>query len=553
MLTPGPASFADLLRADPELLAEYITELEEDAWHRDWEGEAAAAGAEIVRRIRLKAAHDGEPRKQAIAWKACKYDAALWINDWVWTFDPRAHSPLPKTLPFRLWPKQVELLLWLWTLYQASRGGAIKKSRDMGVTWLIAAFAVWLWLFWAQTTIGFGSRKLELVDKKGDPKCIFWKVRFIIRHLPSWMRPVGYGEDGPHDNYARIVNPENSSVITGEGGTNIGRGDRTSIYFLDEYAKIPYATQVWESVQDTSDVVVPLSTSGGMGTHFWELEQQRRLPFYHLHYSHDPRKDEDWAAAKRKALGAAGFAREHEMDDAAALDYQIIEGAWARSCVELHKRLSKLDPEGRDTGGLDVGDSGEDETVLARRKGPLVRGIWVWDDGASVERSMEIGRRAKGCETLYFDRVGVGANVASTSEIVNLVGAVVGLANGERAPTHWRFDDDPSLAADQRFKDLATALWWNLRIRAQKTHEFITGVRDHSLGELLALPEDVTLIAQLCGRKYVDLGDKIGLESKKEMARRGVGSPDRAEAVAYAFCPPLRKKPFNAPPKRMLR
>lgn len=548
----GPASFADL-RADPELLAQYAVDLEAETWSRAWEVEAEAARTEIVRRIRLKAALDADPRKQAIAMKACKHDAALFVNDWAWTFDPRARSPLPKTMPFRLWPKQVELLFWLWTLYEASRGGGVKKSRDMGVTWLIAAFAVWLWVFWPETTVGFGSRKLELVDKKGDPKCIFWKIRFIIRHLPAWMRPEGYEEDGPHDNYARIVNPENGCVITGEGGSNIGRGDRTSIYFLDEYAKIPYAVAVWESVQDTSDCVIPTSTSGGMGTHFWAIEEDKRIPFFYLHYRDDPRKDEEWAAQKRKALGEAGFAREQEMDDAAALDHAILEGQWVRSCVELGRRLAAIKVPGPVTGGLDVGDSGEDETVLIRRAGPKVTGTWNWDEGASVARSVSIGEACRGAEVLYFDRVGVGANVASTSEITSKVGAVVGLANGERAPSHWRFDDMPSLSAAERFRDLATALWWHLRIRAQKTHEFITGVREWPLDELLAIPDDPVLIAQLCGRKYVDLGDKVGLESKKEMARRGVGSPDRAEALAYAFCPPIRKKKFAPPPRRVVR
>jgi hypothetical protein len=39
-----------------------------------------------------------------------------------------------------------------------------------------------------------------------------------------------------HDNYMRIINPDNGATITGEAGDNIGRGGRTTMYFLDEWA-----------------------------------------------------------------------------------------------------------------------------------------------------------------------------------------------------------------------------------------------------------------------------------------------------------------------------
>lgn len=40
-------------------------------------------------------------------------------------------------------------------------------------------------------SIGFGSRKQELVDRMHDPSGIFEKIRIIIRHLP----PIFYPKD----------------------------------------------------------------------------------------------------------------------------------------------------------------------------------------------------------------------------------------------------------------------------------------------------------------------------------------------------------------------
>jgi hypothetical protein len=83
-----------------------------------------------------------------------------------------------------------------------------EKSRDMGVTWLCVGFAVWMWLFHPGTVVGFGSRKEEYVDKIGDPKSIFWKIRQFIALLPVEFRPAGYIESR-HAPHMRIINPEN--------------------------------------------------------------------------------------------------------------------------------------------------------------------------------------------------------------------------------------------------------------------------------------------------------------------------------------------------------
>ena len=55
---------------------------------------------------------------------------------------------------------------------------------------------------------------------------------------------------------------------------------------------------------------------------------------------------------------------------------------------------------------------------------------------------------------------------------------------------------------------------------------------------LISLPQDIKLLSQLSSRKYfTDANGKIGVESKKDMRKRGIASPDRADAAAYAFVP----------------
>jgi hypothetical protein len=156
------------------------------------------------------------------------------INDWCVTYDPRNVSMgLPTLMPFYLFPKQVELTKFLYDCVMDRESGLIEKCRDMGATWVCVAFSVWLWLFHEGAAIGWGSRKEQLVDKIGDPSSIFEKIRMTLQYLPVWFLPPGFRDD-KHSSFMKLMNPDTNATIMGEGGDNIGRGGRTTVYFKDE-------------------------------------------------------------------------------------------------------------------------------------------------------------------------------------------------------------------------------------------------------------------------------------------------------------------------------
>lgn len=163
------------------------------------------------------------------------------ISDWGVTFDPRnAERDLPTRLPFVLFPKQIEFAEYVIRKWKERKPGLAEKSRDCGISWEIVALGCCLCLLNTGLVIGFGSRKEEYVDKVGQPKSLFWKARYFMANLPPEFRG-GWQEwrDAPH---MRIQFPDTGSVMTGEAGDEIGRGDRAAIYFVDEaqplYAKI---------------------------------------------------------------------------------------------------------------------------------------------------------------------------------------------------------------------------------------------------------------------------------------------------------------------------
>lgn len=89
---------------------------------------------------------------------------------------------------------------------------------------------------------------------------------------------------------------------------------------------------------------------------------------------------------------------------------------------------------------------------------------------------------------------------------------------------------------DEHYHNFATVMWAN--------------VRDLLKAGELALPNDDDTIAQLTTRRYfITSKGRIAIERKEDMKKRGLPSPDRAEAVALAFAQPIVKEtPRVAPP-----
>lgn len=63
-----------------------------------------------------------------------------------------------------------------------------------------------------------------------------------------------------------VCNPENGAVIVGEAGDNIGRGNRTSIYFKDESAFYEHPDTIDAALSQTSNCKIDISTPNGDST-----------------------------------------------------------------------------------------------------------------------------------------------------------------------------------------------------------------------------------------------------------------------------------------------
>lgn len=492
----------------------------------------------------------------------CSRDAdgmVYWFNKYVWTFDPRLigkkdaqGQALSPYLPFVLWPRQGEFIHWLWDRYVANEEWLVEKSRDTGVSYLCCGFALNRWLFTEGFKATFGSRKAEYVDKSGQPDSLFEKLRIMGRRLPPWMLPEGF-QWNVHSLFMRLINPATGGIISGEGGEDMGRGGRSTIYIVDEAAHVPGAENVEKALSGNSDCVGWVSSVNGMGNLFARKRHSIMRPHqvFTLHYRDDPRKTKEWAQAKEASMSdPTAWASEYEIDYAASLDGVCIPAKWVQSA----QRIAELEPRVLQTNmdtvlGLDVG-AGKAKSVVCPRRGPVVlvpRSRGNPDTIGTAHWALDIAESLHAV-LLNFDSPGVGVGVTSAMQHSDLKALVVQPINTGSSPNERRVWEDGK-TSDELFTNLKAEIWWLARSAFQRTHQHVLwlegvseadGAKEHRLSELLVMPkgdaESDKLASELSVVRYFkNEKGKIMIERKEQLARRGIKSPDYADAFVLTL------------------
>lgn len=494
------------------------------------------------------------------------------INDWLITYDPRnsKNPDVPVLLPFIPFHRQKEFIEFLIETWQSGEHGLVEKSRDMGATWLCCALAICMWLFSPGTSVGFGSRKEQLVDKIGDPDSIFEKLRMMIRYLPEEFLPLGYNEK-THSSYMKLLNPENGSTITGEAGDNIGRGGRKSIYFKDESAHYERPDKIEASLSDNTDVQIDISSVNGTANVFARRRKSGIIWFpgegikpgitrvFIFDWRDHPLKTQKWYDKRRKKAESEGlmhiFAQEVDRDYAAAVEGVLIPATWVQSAIDLHKKFPKLEKSitmGLHFSALDVADEGGDLNAWASRKGIMLTGLdrWAQGDTGQTANKAILNCKLNGIYTLDYDCIGVGAGVkAETNRLIrekklnnfkvtpwNASGAV------QNPKKRSISGDKTSPLNEDLFKNLKAQAWWNLRRRFERTHMFVTQGLQYPIEDMICIPSIIPyfqeLVAELSQPTYSQTSSGKIIVDKKPDGNR---SPNLADAVNMSYFPAKSK------------
>jgi hypothetical protein len=214
----------------------------------------------------------------------------------------------------------------------------------------------------------------------------------------------------------------------------------------------------------------------------------------------------------------------------AASDLQFIDSARVFAAQKREVVVFNDEPL---VAGLDVARGGSDNAIIWFRRGldarsipPIViPGEQVRDSTRLVARAVEVlnavyeGRRV---EMLFVDGTGVGGPIYDR---------LVQLRYGDRVTEVQFGSTAPEQTSSQKYANMRAYMWG-------KCKEWL--LRG-------AIPEDAQLESDLTGPGYThDKSDRVVLESKESMKKRGLDSPDRADGLCLTFAQPIAPKAVDA-------
>lgn len=524
--------------------------------------------AEFARRAEVLAKIRADKSGKLLAALRVYYrdNPADFIDDWGATYDPRnIERGLPAVVPFKLFPKQREAVDYIMRKWRAQDNGLIEKSREVGMSWITVALACTLCLFHEGMVVGFGSRKEEYVDAGGSPKSLFWKARMFLRYLPEEFRG-GWADAPPHSVFKRLTIPATGSTMAGEAGDGIGRGDRASLYFVDEAAFLERPLLVDASLSQTTNCRIDVSSANGQGNPFAQKRMSGAIEVFTLHWRDDLRKDDAWYAEQvRKIDNPVIVAQELDINYAASATGVLIPGEWVNAAVDAHVKLG-IEITGERRAALDVADEGVDANALAVRHGILVEDVTGWSGEGSdifrtVLRAFDLCDEA-GVDTLDYDADGLGAGVRGDARVAN-----------EKRPHPIKVEpfrgsgavfkpDDPIPSAvpvgrgdkserknERRNKDYfqnaKAQAWWNLRVRFLRTFRALQMLEAGEDWRTAYDPDDLISLSGRMG-SLVKLTMELSQPTAQpntagkqviDKAPDGTKSPNLADAVMIVFAP----------------
>jgi len=478
---------------------------------------------------------------------------ADFVNDWGVTYDPRnLEVGLPAIVPFVLFDKQREFVDWVIWHWRNRKPGLAEKSREEGMSWLVVSVGCALCIFNDGMRIGYGSRLEDYVDKIDEPKSLFWKARFFMRHLPEEFR-AGWREgfDSP---YMRMKFPDTGSSMTGEAGDEIGRGDRTGVYFVDEAAHLKRPKRIDAALSQTTNCRLDVSSVNGMNNPFAQKRHGGKIDVFILDWHDDPRKDQAWYEKQKDELDPVVLAQEIDRDYTATMEGLLIPAAWARAAVGAREHLKLGPPTGSRRVGFDVADEGVDKNAIIGVKGYEVQHAEDWsgkgdDIMGSVERVFLFCDEFE-ADGFSYDADGVGAGVRGDARIINARRK----RQGERELQVWAFRASEGVANPEAedvkgrknedfFANRKSQSHWSLRTRFRKTYRWVVDGVECSADEIISIspscPNLQRLIAEVSQPTFKtnDVG-KIVINKKPDDMK----SPNMMDALVQTFARSPRRR-----------
>ena len=183
-----------------------------------------------------------------------KLDPAYFIENYC-----LIEHPLLGMIPFKLYPFQKDIL----KAFETNKYNISNKSRQVGMSTLTSAYALWMAMFHKKRSI------IIISIKDDDAKAFLKKVKTAYYNLPKWMK-----DDPVQDNVHTLELTSGSWIASVASGSSAARGRTPSLLIIDEAAFIEQLEEIWTSAWPTlsrGGSAILMSTPNGVSGTFYDI------------------------------------------------------------------------------------------------------------------------------------------------------------------------------------------------------------------------------------------------------------------------------------------
>ena len=234
----------------------------------------------------------------------------------------------------------------------------------------------------------------------------------------------------------------------------------------------------------------------------------------------------------------------------------VIKRSWLQISIDGHKKLG-IEPAGMRRIGFDVADAGEDACAMVASHGPLSYWSHTWKakEDELLKSCTLVWTEARDRQSrIVYDAIGVGAGSGAKFNELN-AGASSNVEHekffaGGAVLKPDSFYAETRIKNKDFFSNVKAQAWWLVADRLKATYNAIQHSQKIEQDEMLfidsGMPNLTTLIDELATPKRdYDLAGRVKVESKKDLAKRDVKSPNLADAYIMANLPSeFRRRSF---------
>lgn len=223
-----------------------------------------------------------QPEK-AIEALACRESLHYFVQKYVWINDPN-HG----RIKFEMWPVHNELL----DVLLKNKRIITLKARQVGISWLASAYALWRASFFD------GANVLMISKREDEARALLAKSFFVYQNLPIFLRRKVHKHNETEFSFVDNKTPgvASTAIKAFPSTEDAGRSEAASDVICDEWAFHPFAEKNYAAYKPTIDAggrLWGISTANGTGN------------FFHVTYLNAKLPDDNWT--REHPIGKNGF------------------------------------------------------------------------------------------------------------------------------------------------------------------------------------------------------------------------------------------------------